>query len=298
MFDRSLSRDEWQTRRAAYLARVRTWAEDRLRRTSRREKHPVYDFLFEYYSFRPAYLLRWSPGFGIRLEEATSDDLDWRQGFTPCDGGQVLPGATFPRHRIEYLRWATAYLAATAAREPAFGCFGLHEWAMVYQETNVRHGRVPLRLSRAETEAVVDSAAVKCTHFDAFRFFTAAAVPLNRIALTRATTTAHDQAGCVHVNMDLYKFAFVVAPYTSSEILADAFDLARAARELDMRASPYDLTALGFAPIRIETRDGREEYIEKQREIYQQGTPVRERVLAEYRRLASVISESKGTNGA
>ena len=25
-------------------------------------KHPVHDFLFTYYSFRPAQLLRWSPG--------------------------------------------------------------------------------------------------------------------------------------------------------------------------------------------------------------------------------------------
>ncbi len=33
----------------------------------------------------------------------------------------------------------------------------------------------------------------------------------------------------------------------------DCLELAAEARELDMRASPYDLTAYGFAPIAIET---------------------------------------------
>src|SRR5579883_982461 len=58
----------WQSARDTYLARVRPWAEDRTRRMARHEKHPVYDFLFEYYSFRPAHLLRWTPGFGVILE--------------------------------------------------------------------------------------------------------------------------------------------------------------------------------------------------------------------------------------
>src|SRR5438045_1263330 len=51
-----IPREIWQPARAADLARVRPWADDRLRRMSRQEKHPVHDFLFEYYSFRPAHL--------------------------------------------------------------------------------------------------------------------------------------------------------------------------------------------------------------------------------------------------
>ena len=255
MFDRTLPSDEWRARREAYRARVRPWAEDRVRRVSRQRKHPVYDFLFEYYAYRPSYLLRWSPGVGVRLEGASADDLDWRPWFRPCDGGWVLPAAEFPRRRLPFLRWAIDYLETTGEREPSFGCFGLHEWAMVYREEQVRHGRVPLRLSRAETDAVVETAALRCTHYDAFRFFTPAAVPLNRVTLRREVTAEHDQPGCLHVTMDLYKWAFVIAPYSAAEVVADAFELAVATRELDMRASPYDLTEFGFAPIR--DRDAR-----------------------------------------
>jgi hypothetical protein len=288
VFDRTLPPDEWQARREAYRARVRPWAEDRVRRVSRQRKHPVYDFLFEYYAYRPSYLLRWSPGVGVRLEGASEKDLDWKQWFRPCDGGWVLPAAEYPRRRLSFLRWAIDYLETTGEREPSFGCFGLHEWAMVYREDQVRHGRVPLRLSRAETNEVVETAALRCTHYDAFRFFTPAAVPLNRVALRREVTAEHDQPGCLHVTMDLYKWAFVIAPYSAAEVVADAFDLAVATRELDMRASPYDLAEFGFMPIPIETREGREEYVAAQRELYRQAQPVRRAVLAEYRRLEAL----------
>ncbi|MGL1409555.1 hypothetical protein ACSTIX_23730, partial [Vibrio parahaemolyticus] len=71
-----------------------------------------------------------------------------------------------------------------AARPAQFGCFGLHEWAMAYRTEDVRHA-VPLRLGSDGTDAVVESHDLKCTHFDAFRFFTPDAVPRNRTALSR-----------------------------------------------------------------------------------------------------------------
>ena len=162
---------------------------------------------------------------------------------------------------------------------------GLHEWAMVFRDPNVRHPYVPIRLSRAETDAVVESQPLHCTHFDAFRFFSSQAVPRNRWELTRTATTEHDQAGCIHVNMDLYRFAYKIAPFCLSEVLADAFELARAAREVDMRASPYDLSTYGFSPVRIETPEGRAEYAELQRELCRLGQPVRERLVDVYRKL-------------
>jgi hypothetical protein len=264
-------------------------AADRTRRAARGEKHPVYDFLFEYYSFRPAHLLRWTPGFDVHLPGATRDDISWSE-FEPLSGGLVLNAASFPTHRISYLRWAVEYLDAVRARAPSFTCLGLHEWAMVYRDPNVRHPYVPLRLSRAETDAVVESQPLRCTHYDAFRFFTPAAAPLNRYPLARADTAAHDQPGCIHANMDLYKFAYKIAPYCPSDVVADAFEAARAAREIDMRASPYDLTAYGFEPIRIETRSGREEYVERQRELAARAAPVRERLAGVYGELLTAKS--------
>jgi hypothetical protein len=279
-----LARPEWEQQRAVFLDRVRPWAEDRTIRMSRGQKHPVYDFLFEYYSFRPAHLLRWTPGPNVLLDGATHADLGWAE-FVPVDGGMMLVPSAFPSHRITYLRWAVHYLEATRARDPLFGCLGLHEWAMVYRDPNVRHPYVPLRLTREETDAVVEAQPLRCTHFDAYRFFTADAAPRNRITLTREATAEHDQPGCIHVNMDLYRFAYKIAPFCPSDVVADAFEVARVAREVDMRASPYDLSAYGFEPLRIETREGREDYVELQRGIYQLGQPVRERLLEVYRGL-------------
>jgi hypothetical protein len=275
---------EWEAARADYLSRVGPWAEDRALRMSRGEKHPVYDFLFEYYSFRPAQLIRWTPGFGVALEGATRDHVAWPE-FDSRDNAMSLAGAQFPAHRVPYLRWAADYLEATQSREPVFACGGMHEWAMVYRDPNVRHRQVPLRLSREETDAVVESQPLRCSHYDAFRFFTPAAVPRNRWELTRATTVDHDQPGCLHVNMDLYRFAYKIAPFCPSDVVAGAFEVALAAREIDMRASPYDLAAFGFAPLKIETIDGRAEYVELQRDVFRRAFPVRERLLRVYRTL-------------
>ncbi|AMV27874.1 hypothetical protein VT84_25955 [Gemmata sp. SH-PL17] len=279
----------WPADRVAYLARVTPWAEERTARMARGQKHPIYDFLFEYYSFRPAHLLRWTPGFGVVLEGATRADVPWSE-FTLTDTGLLLPASAFPAHRRSYLEWAANYLGAVLAREPSFACLGLHEWAMVYRDPNVRHPYVPLRLSREETDAVVDSQPLRCTHYDAFRFFTPAAVPLNRWELTRVTTSDHDQPGCIHANMDLYKFAYKIAPFCPSSVVADAFEVARFAREIDMRASPYDLSGYGFESVRIETRAGREEYVELQRAVSLRAQPVRERLLHVYTRLLAECS--------
>jgi hypothetical protein len=278
----TLSPGVWKAAAAAHREKVRPWVEERTGRTG--AKHPVYDFLFEYYFYRPALLARWSPGFGVVLEGAEPADVGWT-GFEPVADGLVLKRESFPAHRRPYLEWAVRFLETTASRDPAYGCFGLHEWAMLYRTPAARHADIPLRLPPAETTAVVESLPVRCSHFDAFRFFTPAAVPLNRLPLSRESTTDHDQPACVHVTMDLYKFAFTISPYSPGELVADAFALARQAREIDMRASPYDLAALGFEPIRIETRAGREEYVEHQRRLLTFAHPIRTRLLRVYQDL-------------
>ena len=138
-----------------------------------------------------------------------------------------------------------------------------------------------------ELARLVESLPVACTHFDAYRFFTPAARPLNRHRPDRSTTALLEQRGCLHANMDLYKWAFKLAPFTPAELIADAFELARDIREVDMRASPYDLSALGFAAIPIETPAGREDYAARQRAFAARGEPLRARLGALCRRLAS-----------
>jgi hypothetical protein len=279
-----LTRPEWLGRQLNHRERVSPFATERLKRMSKHVKHPIDDFLFEYYSFRPAQLLRWSPGCGVILDGASGDELGWKE-FLELDGGIVLDANSFPKHRLRSLHWTIDYLEGIAIRPASFNCFGLHEWAMLYRSTEPRHASTPLRLPLNEIARIVDAEGLRCTHFDAFRFFTPQAVPLNRVPLSRDNLAEHDQKGCIHVTMDLYRYAYKFAPWCSGELIADAFLLARQARTIDMRASPYDLRDYGIEPIRIETREGREEYVERQRELTLNGEPIRERLISEYRRL-------------
>ena len=65
-----LDEPTWRARASAHAARVDPWIQPHLARRQRREKHPVHDFLFTYYSQRPAALRRWHPGFGVCLAAA------------------------------------------------------------------------------------------------------------------------------------------------------------------------------------------------------------------------------------
>jgi hypothetical protein len=150
---------------------------------------------------------------------------------------------------------------------------------MVYRTDDIRHQKVPLRLGRSGTDAVVDSMALRCTHFDAYRFFTPEAVGRNAEPLTRADQLRREQPGCLHANMDLYKWGFKLVPLISSELLLDCFELACAARELDMRASPYDLSGFGYEPVRIETAAGRAEYVRAQSALAQRAAELRRTFL-------------------
>ncbi|MEP6778622.1 MAG: 3-methyladenine DNA glycosylase, partial [Gemmatimonadaceae bacterium] len=161
-----------------------------------------------------------------------------------------------------------------------FGCYGMHEWAMVYGGHDVRHAEIaPLRLPQAQVDAFVESRPVVCSHLDAFRFFAPAAQPLNRVALDWSARHGAEQPGCIHANMDLYRWAYTSMPWIGSELLWDCFALAVELRVLDMQAGPYDLSALGFDPVRVETVEGRDEYQRRQREMGARAGVLRARLI-------------------
>jgi hypothetical protein len=285
-----LTEPEWRTRAVAHDTRVRAWTEPHIARVGRGEKHPVFDFLFSYYSFRPAWLRRWHPGPDMALTgESAREFLRWPEyhAITLVDGVTAVALAPLPASRRTFVTWLRALLLATQTRPAFFGCYGLHEWAMVYRQTpdEIRHNAYGLRFAPDELARIVDSSPVCCSHFDAFRFFTPPARPLNRLQPTRETTPLLEQRGCLHANMDLYKWSFKLAPHAPSELIADCFALARDIREIDMRASPYDLRALGFEPIPIETPAGRASYETHQRAFATRGEPLRTRLLALCERL-------------
>jgi len=246
---------EWRARRSAHEARADRLVEARRERAQKGERDPVEDFLFTYYPFRFAAVRRWTPGAGVALAEA--DELVVDRRFLRGSDGLVrvaLPDAA----QAGRLDFSLRLCRAVATRSAFHGCFGLHEWAMVYGLAEQRrHGAWPLRLGAEGTDAVVRSMPVRCTHYDAFRFFTTGARPLNKLAPTLEARIDNEQPGCVHVTMDLFKWAMKAQPWISAELAADAFELAHVARTVDMRASPYDFSAIGLKPIAIETAEGR-----------------------------------------
>jgi len=276
----------WRERAAAHAARVDARLAPHLERRRDGVPHPVHDFLFTYYNHRPAQLRRWHPGFGVRL----GGDASSYDGLKGYAGGAVTAAHVGSQQVL--LTTLRRLLRATAARPAHTGCFGLHEWAMVYRlgADEVRHASWPLRLGGAGTDAVVESHRVACTHFDAYRFFTDAARPRNTLSPGRDDRADFEQPGCLHAGMDLYKHAFRLSPMISSDLVADCYELACDIRVLDMRAAPYDLADLGFEPVRIETADGKREYAVAQAAFAERGAPLRARLADECERLLAVAA--------
>lgn len=287
-----LESTEWQARAAAHAARVDEFVAPHLARRASSVKHPVHDFLFTYYSQRPAQLRRWHPGYGVALADAAAhaslkgyEVVSVSEGQRPRWHSQLVAVAQeYVASQRPLLESLHALLTATAARPAHTGCFGLHEWAMVHRADETRHDW-PLRLGRAGTDTVVESHRIACSHFDAFRFFTPSAIPLNTLSPASTDRVEFEQPGCLHAGMDLYKHAFRLTPMICSDLVADAFELARDIRELDMRAAPYDLADLGYEPVRIETPEGKQEYAAAQRAFAERGAPLRARLIAECERL-------------
>jgi hypothetical protein len=267
--------------RAAHEARVDRWIEPHLARRSAGEPHPVEDFLFTYYSHRPRALRTWHPGADACVVGAGAADFAGRAGYL-VDADHACLDPAYIATRRASIAWIHALLARTATRAPSVGCFGLHEWAMVYRQRRgeLRHAQHRLRLGARGTDAVVESHRIACTHFDAFRFFTPEALELNVIQPTRSTQSDNEQPGCLHANMDLYKWAYKLTPLVPSELVADCFELARDIRHVDMQASPYDLGSLGVEPIAIETAAGKASYARLQRAFADRAAPLRTRLIA------------------
>ena len=272
---------EWRARQAAHRARVLPWVEGFRARRARAQAHPVNDFLFTYYSFRPGQLLRWSPGYGVALDDPEGE-FTGRKHFVADGACAALDIKSLPTRTEGLVCWIGELMERVASSPGRFGCFGLHEWAMVYRMSpeEIRHAAYPLRLSPDEVAGVVESGPLCCTHHDAFRFFTPEARPLNAFQPTMDSRMQMEQPGCLHTNMDLYKWAYKLSPWVPSELVGDAFEFACRIRELDMRASPYDLRDLGYQPIEIETAAGRSDYERQQREFAAESAPIRERLLA------------------
>jgi len=243
--------------------------------------HPVYDFLFQYYSYSAGKLETWHPG----PHELLVDSPEARAHFN----GPEYRAANGVIHRDasalsvaerETLREVLHVLSTTRDRPANFACYGMHEWAMVYGGHDVRHAEIaPLRLPQVQVDAFVESRPVACSHFDAFRFFAPAAKPMNRVLLEWSTRHDMEQPGCIHANMDLYRWAYTSMPWIGSDLLWQCFELAVELRVLDMQAGPYDLLSMGFEPVCVETAHGRDEYQRRQRDLSARASGLRAQLI-------------------
>ncbi|WP_394214192.1 3-methyladenine DNA glycosylase [Brachybacterium vulturis] len=299
---RVLSSAQVTIARRAHEARADALTAAHRERRARGEKHAVEDFLFTYYPFSPARLRRWHPGWEVAYDPAADVDEEGSSLITDVDGSGHRswyrdtsggPSGPEPQRRADVTRYVTEradaldfmtrLLSASSLtrRRPEFGCFGLHEWAMVHRvpDGQQRHEDLPLRLSPAQTDAVVEREKLVCSHLDAFRFFTPSAAPRNALEPTRASQVQNDNPACLHVGMDLYKWAMKLTPLVPSSLVLDCFEHARETRVLDMEASPYDVRPLGYGVVPIETPAGKAEYVRRQRALAARADVLRERLL-------------------
>ncbi|MGB2186867.1 MAG: 3-methyladenine DNA glycosylase [Akkermansiaceae bacterium] len=286
-----LSQAQWEQSAREHLTEVKHWTKPYRHRKACHQEHPVHDFLFTYYPFSPGKLEQWHPGYGIGLvcNERYPQSYHSRY-YCRHEGVVSLNPGTLSEKEFYRLQWIHNLLSLTQSRNPHFGCHGMHEWAMVFGGNDIRHREsTPLRLSQGEIDDIVRSRSITCSHFDAYRFFSPDARPYNKLQPTMDSRTEYEQPGCLHTNMDLYKWASKCMPWIGSGLLWKCFQLALKARELDMRASPYDLSSYGYSPVKIETAGGRAEYETLQREISHLAKPLRQQLI---HTLSQVIADA------
>ena len=298
--------EQWQQLAQSHENRVGAYTDPLVQLHKRGVKHPVYDFLFSYYYLSAGALKRWNPGAGIVVanpdKNAAAPHAGWKfyREVGPDTaaglphGGWTVDLEKFGVQRARVLEFASRLLSATEARPAKLSCFGLHEWAMAYksEDHGIRHSSVPLRLGAEGTNEVVETHKISCTHFDAFRFYAPEARGMNQLQPTRDTMVEMEQPGCLHANMDLYKWATKLIPAVSSDLVTDCFELAWDIRVMDMQASPYDLADWGFDPIAIETAEGKAEYVRAQRDFSERSQVLRRRLLDSIERISSCLQTS------
>lgn len=290
-----LQRAEWLPLQQAHAAATQARVEPHLTRRASGQRHPIDDFLWDYYPFSTGKFRVWNPGVTTVLLNYTAADGALPRGFTIDHVGARFDVNSIPEHTATALHheieWVHRLLSGTRNRPSGFGCFGLHEWAMLLGQADSerRHPDWPLRVSHGVIRDTIDTIGLRCTHFDAWRFFTPESLLRNPWSHSRATQPDSDQGGCLHANMDIYKWSMRLQPLVPSSLVIRAFDLALCIRQLDMASSPYDFSHLGLEPVPVETAPGRATFARQQREYASQAHKLRVELLDLIEQLAPQI---------
>lgn len=277
---RILTIESWKSLCMKHRSRVKDLLGGKYYDRNIHDRHPIYNFIFNYYRFRPHRTLElYSPGVGVALSSSSFHHLE-KELYLPSDKYlstlkenyiKIDPVKSLNESSIQRIKNILTLLEMVQNRKPSFSCFGVHEFAMLH--SGARHSyyqkNLKLRMTQDQIDRVVERAPIACTHFDATRHFPKSASKRCKVKTSPKQRIENEQAGCVHTNLDLFKHSLRLWPFASSELVADALELAIHARELDMRASPYDLKStpnlelnrkFDFTPVLIETESGRAEF--------------------------------------
>ena len=221
-----------------------------------------------------------------------ADGLDWRFHRESCDrtpSGAARPGrwsrSTWRRSGRPVGPDSTftgRLLRATAAAPAQFGCFGLHEWAMVLPARTTSaaaSGLAAAARARTAPTRSCEEHQIKCTHYDAFRFFTPPARPAQSAAAGPGSPAGPGAARLPARVHGPVQVGLQADPAVPSELLVDCFVLARRdprAGHAGIALRPADL---GYPPVRIETVAGKAEYVAAQREFAAQAQVLRRRAV-------------------
>ena len=160
---------------------------------------------------------------------------------------------------------------------------------MVYRQTrtSVRHAAWPLRLGPRGTDAVVERHGSGARHFDAYRFFTPPAAPLNVLRPTRGTQPALEQPGCLHADDGPLQVGVQArarwSPRSWSRTASSWPATIRGAGHAGLAVRPGGPR---LSPVRIETPEGKAEYVAAQRGFAERAAVLRARLLDLLDRLA------------
>src|SRR5699024_7427180 len=130
--DGVVSADRWRVVRDAHVDRIAARTDEHIARRMRQERHPVEDFLFTYYPFKPGQLKKWHPvpGVGLGLADGRGRRCFVRR-WCRFDGDGTTAEVVLESWRADRgdgARLIASLLASTLHREANFGCFGIHEW--------------------------------------------------------------------------------------------------------------------------------------------------------------------------
>ena len=110
-----LDAEQWTARAGEYASRVERFVAPHARRAQVGEPHPVWDFLFSYYSLRPRQLRCWHPGYGVVLTGSEAIRRYRNRGATPSTMSGVTVSDDYLRSRLETISFVADLLRGDRA---------------------------------------------------------------------------------------------------------------------------------------------------------------------------------------